>query len=38
MRIKNVFAFITTLVMIVTLTVVMPAAASPSNSVGGQDD
>ena len=38
MRIKDVFAAITALAIIASLTVVMPAAASPSNSVGGSDD
>ncbi len=38
MRIKNVFASIATLAMIASLSIVMPATASPSNSVGGQDD
>src|SRR3990172_298696 len=38
MRIKDVFAAITALAIIASLTVVMQAAASPSNSVGGSDD
>src|SRR4030095_15590145 len=31
-------ASLATLVLIASLTIVMPAAASPSNSVGGSDD
>jgi hypothetical protein len=38
MRIRNIFASITALAMIASLMAVMPAAAAPSNSVGGPDD
>jgi hypothetical protein len=38
MRTKSVFAIITTLAIIAMLAAVMPAGASPSNSVGGADD
>jgi hypothetical protein len=38
MRIKNAFASIATLVIMASLMVVVPAAASPSRAVGAQDD
>ena len=38
MRTKSVFTLITTLAIITMLAAVMPAGASPSNSVGGADD
>lgn len=38
MKLRNLFALIVTLVLIATLTAVMPAAAAPPASVGGADD
>ena len=38
MKSKNVFAIFAAIVLITSLLVVMPVAASPSQAVGGQDD